>query len=509
LSVPYGKLDCVDDDEVRYRAVSARDGRFDGWFFVGVRTTGIYCRPSCPARTAKRDNCRFFPSAAAAQLAGFRACKRCRPDAVPGSPEWNVRADVAGRAMRLIADGLVDREGVTGLSRRLGYSERHVHRVLQAELGAGPLALARAQRAHTARLLLETTDLPAGDVAFAAGFGSIRQFDDTVHEVFAMSPTGVRARARGRHRPPRTADTISLRLPFREPFNCAHVFGFLAGRAVPGMEVGDKYGFRRALSLPHGVGVANLSADPRGDRGWVRCTLTLTDLRDLSAAVQRCRRLLDLDADPTAVTQVLQGSAVLRPLVAAVPGVRVPGTVAGDEPAVRAVLGQQVSVAGARTLAGRLVRRLGTPVQLGDAAITHTFPTVDALAGTGAEDFPMPASRRHAVQALATAIADGEVVLDAGADRPAVQSALLTLPGIGEWTASYIAMRALGDPDVFLATDLGVRRSLAAAGYAADPRSAAALAGEWRPWRSYAVQHLWVAGAALATDNALKEEIPA
>ncbi|HEX2191763.1 MAG TPA: DNA-3-methyladenine glycosylase 2 family protein, partial [Acidimicrobiales bacterium] len=300
------------DEERCYRAVHSRDPRFDGWFYTAVMTTGVYCRPSCPATTPRRVNVRFFPTAAAAHGAGFRACKRCRPDAAPGSPEWNGRADAVGRAMRLITDGIVDREGVGGLARRLGYSERHLNRLLQAEVGAGPLALARAQRAQTARVLLETTELPVADTAFAAGFSSVRQFNDTVREVFALTPTGLRAGARERQQQ-RVPGALSVRLAYRRPFTAAPLFRFLAVRAVAGVEAGDAWSYRRTLILPRGGGSVLLEAAD----GHVRCHLRLDDLRDLGAAVARSRRLLDLDADPAAVDDQLGADPLLGPLVAA------------------------------------------------------------------------------------------------------------------------------------------------------------------------------------------------
>src|SRR5215207_618159 len=364
------------DFEHRYRAVRGRDVRFDGWFYVAVTSTGIYCRPSCPAATPKRSNVRFYPTAAAAQYAGFRACKRCRPEAVPGSPEWDTRADIVARAMRLIADGVVDRDGVAGLARGLCYTERHLHRLLSAEVGAGPLALARARRAHTARLLIETTDLPITEVAFAAGFTSIRQFNDTIREVFAVTPRELR-RARG-HRSETVPGEISLRLPFRTPLDAEGLLHFLGRRAVPGVEAFDGETYRRTLRLPHGAGTVALS-----DGGeHVRCVLRLENLRDLGTAVQRCRRLLDLDADPIAVADVLGSDPLLDALVRRSPGRRVPGSVDGAELAFRAVLGQQVSVAGARTLAGRLVARCGEPLpeSLAGDDLTHLFPEPDALA---------------------------------------------------------------------------------------------------------------------------------
>ena len=478
----------IRDFEHCYRAVKSRDARFDGWFFTAVSTTGIYCRPSCPAVTPRRRNARFYPTAAAAQRAGFRACKRCRPDAVPGSPEWDARADLAGRAMRLIADGVVDREGVAGLARRLAYTERHLHRMLVAQVGAGPIALARARRAHTARLLIETTALPIAEVAFAAGFSSIRQFNHTVREVFAVAPRELRRsrRANGGAAP----GEISLRLPFRKPLDLDALLRFLGNRAVEGVEALSGGLYRRTLRLPHGAGVVALS----GGGDHVRCSLRLESLRDLGSAVQRCRWLLDLDADPVAVDEILGADPLLDPLVRRSPGRRVPGSVDGAELAVRALLGQQVSVTGARTIAGRLVAEYGQPLPESlaapDEGLTSLFPGPATIAeATG--DLHMPIARRESLQGLSRALAEADIVLDPGSDREDAVRKLLALRGIGPWTASYVAMRALGDPDAFLATDLGVRRAIEKLGYPGDPLSIEKLAERWRPWRSYAVQHLW------------------
>jgi AraC family transcriptional regulator of adaptative response / DNA-3-methyladenine glycosylase II len=484
------------DDEARYLAVRSRDSRFDGVFFVAVTSTGIYCRPSCPSPPARPARVRFFPTAAAAQRAGFRACKRCLPDATPGSPEWDRRADVVGRAMRLIADGVVDRDGVPGLARRLGYSERHLNRLLIAEVGAGPLALARAQRAQTARILLETTQLRAAEIAFAAGFSSVRQFNETVQEVFALAPTALRARAVAR-RGARGASwaapgTVALRLAYRCPFQAVQLFGFLAARAVPGVEEGDLGRYRRTLSLPHGTAVAEVGVD-KDAQGYLRCLLALEDVRDLTAAVRRLRRLFDLDADPVAVVEAFGTDAVLGPAVRVWPGLRTAGHVDGDELALRAVLGQQVSVAGARTLAGRLAAEHGRKLGEASGSLTHLFPSAEAIAALAPEQLPMPAGRARAVIGLASALASGAVVLDAGADRDAVAERLLAIPGIGPWTVAYIRLRALGDPDAFLPSDLGVRRALESRGLPGDPASAASMAEAWRPWRSYALQYLWSA----------------
>jgi AraC family transcriptional regulator of adaptative response / DNA-3-methyladenine glycosylase II len=470
------------DVEQCQRAVQAKDARFDGWFYTAVVTTGIYCRPSCPA-LPKPKNLVFYPTAAAAQSAGYRACKRCRPDASPGSPEWDLRGDLVARAVRLIADGVVDREGVPGLSKRLGYSRRQLERSLYAELGAGPLGLARAQRAQTARLLIETTGLPLADVAFAAGFGSVRQFNDTVREVFATTPGDLRTRAKLQLPPAK--GTVTVRLPFRQPLFPDNLFGHLVATAVPGVEEWRDGAYRRTLRLPHGWGIVALTPTPE----HIRCTLKLQDMRDLSAAIARCRRLLDLDADPVAIDALLSEDPLLEPLVRKASGRRVPRTVDEDEMAIRAVLGQQVSTAAGRTLAGRLVTALGDPVE--DDTLTHLFPTPEQLLEAG-DHLAMPASRRETVLRLAKALADGDVDLDPGVDRDRARAQLSALKGIGPWTVDTIAMRALGDPDAFLPTDLGVVQlagTLGLQGKALLERSE-----RWRPWRAYAVQHLWALG---------------
>jgi AraC family transcriptional regulator of adaptative response / DNA-3-methyladenine glycosylase II len=474
----------IEDAERCYRIVCSRDPRFDGWFVTAVTTTRIYCRPSCPARTPSREHVRFHPTAAAAVAAGYRACRRCRPDVTPGSPAWHARADVVARAMRLVADGVVDREGVSGLARRLGYSERQLNRVLVAEVGAGPLALARVQRAHTARLLLETTSLPVTATAFAAGFTSVRQFNDTVRAVYAATPSELRRRRGVAGSAP---GTITVRLAARQPLDVASVLRFLGVRAVPGVEEVVDGAYRRVLDLPSGPGTVTLADG--GDH--VTCTVRLADVADLGAAVARCRRLLDLDADPVAVADQLGADPVLAPLVAAAPGTRVPGHVDGAELAVRAVLGQQVSVAGARTLAGRLVAAHGAPLPVPDGGLTSRFPTAEAVASADPATFGIPRRRGQALVGLAAAIADGTVRLDPGVDRDAAEQSLLRLPGIGPWTASYIRMRALGDPDALLVGDLGVRHALERLGRAGDPRSLATSAERWRPWRAYAAIHLW------------------
>jgi AraC family transcriptional regulator of adaptative response / DNA-3-methyladenine glycosylase II len=509
-----GRIEGVEktlDFERCYRAVHSRDARFDGWFVTAVTSTMIYCRPSCPAVTPKRANVRFLASSAAAQRDGFRACLRCRPDASPGSPEWDTRADVVGRAMRMIADGVVDRDGVPGLAAKLGYTERHLHRMLHDQLGAGPLALARAQRAQTARILIETTGLGLAEIAFAAGFGSVRQFNDTIQQVYGRAPSALRAGLAA----PGTNGTVSLRLPYREPLAADALLEFFAFRAVPGVDEVRDGTYRRGLRLPHGTGTAELKPMP----GYVHATLRLADVRDLAPAVARCRRLFDLDADPVAVDYTLAADPALRPAVAKEPGVRVPRAVDGLEMAFRAVIGQQISVAGARTVLGRLVAAATAPPTtppgpaddrdlrdedapggpIGTANGDHgsgvglaPFPSAEELLALPDELYAMPAARRRTLRALCEAVTSGDLWLDPAADRVETEATLLAIPGIGPWTAQYVAMRALGDPDVLLPTDLGVRRGAAAAGLPDDPTNLAAHAADhWAPWRSYATIRLW------------------
>ena len=476
------------DRERCVRAVQSKDARFDGWFFTAVLTTRIYCRPSCPVVPPKPENMTFYPSAAACQQAGFRACKRCRPDTSPGSPEWNQRADLVARAMRLIADGVVDRDGVPGLAARLGYSTRQIERQLLAELGAGPLALARAQRAQTARLLIETTALPMAEIAFAAGFSSIRTFNDTVREVFALAPSELRARLPKKRNPQSaTPGTLTLRLPFRTPLNPENLFGHLAATAVPGVEEWRDGAYRRTLRLPYGHGIATLAPEP----DHIACRLTLSDLRDLPVAISRCRRMLDLDADPVAIDDQLRTDPLLAPLVDKAPGRRVPRTVDEAEFAVRAVLGQQVSTAAARTHASRLVTAHGDPIDDPEGGLTHLFPTPDALAALDPESLAMPRTRRTTFTTLVRQLADGTVHLGPESDWPETRAQLLALPGFGPWTVDVIAMRALGDPDAFLPTDLGIRRAAQDLGLPSTPSALTARAAAWRPWRAYAVQYLW------------------
>jgi AraC family transcriptional regulator of adaptative response / DNA-3-methyladenine glycosylase II len=509
----------------RYRAIAARDSRFDGQFYTAVRTTGIYCRPSCPARTPKAENVAFYLTSAAAHEAGFRACKRCLPEAAPGTPAWDLRRDLTGRAMRLVADGVVDREGVSGLATRLGYSERQLHRLLVGELGAGPLALARAQRAQTARALLVGTSLRLADVAFAAGFGSIRQFNDTVAEVFGATPSEVRARARrsgrvvkdpardvgrtagrpGTARPADLADgvdepvRISLTLPVREPFDAQGVLEFLAVRSIEGVETSDVSALRyaRTFALPHGPGAFEVRV-PRPGSGRVDLDLELADLADAPVAVARVRRQLDLDADPVAVDSALASDPVLAPSVAAVPGIRVPGTLDPAELLVRAIVGQQISVAAARTHLSRLAKGVGTPYVSAFEGLTRLFPSPAQVADGAPTHLRLPARTLTTVIGAGRDLADGTLALSVGDDPEDLRRRLVARPGIGPWTAGYVALRVLGDPDVLMDGDVallaGARNLGLVSAEAPRPHQFKELArrgAAWAPWRSYAAMHLW------------------
>lgn len=473
----------IDNDRF-WQAMAAGDPRFDGWVYCGVTSTGIYCRPSCPARTPKRENVRFFSTAASAQAAGYRACKRCRPDATPGSPEWDRRADLIGRAMRLIADGVVDREGVRGLASQLGYTERHVHRELFAAVGAGPLALARAQRAQSARVLLETTDTPITQIAFAAGFNSVRQFNATIRDVFAMAPRQLRSIVRREASEP--SDGIVLRLPYRAPMDACHLISFLAARAVRGVEETDHASYRRTLRLPHGSGIVELRPSER----YVLARFWLQDLRDLATAMHRCRLLLDLDCDPHAVADALGSDPLLGRHVRAKPGRRVLGTTDGEELVLRALLGQQISLAAAAALTARIVVAHGAPLTRALGTLTHVFPTPAALADADLAEIGMPSARRRALRSLASAL-QTDISVHPGADSERTRARLLELPGIGPWTVQYTAMRVLRDPDAFPDTDHGIRHAFRRLGLPTAPRSIRATSEQWRPYRAYAVQYLW------------------
>ena len=500
------------DSDTCYRAVAARDPRFDGRFFTGVTSTGIYCRPICPSRTPARRNMRFFPHQGAAETAGFRACRRCRPEASPGSPDWNIRADLVARAVRLITDGYVDDHGISGLARRLAVTERHLHRLVVAELGTGPLALARTVRLQTARRLLSETSVPITEIAFASGFSSVRQFNASFQEAYRQPPSALRAGTRPRGAAAGGTDThstdthstdtqstgtngtwLSLRLACREPFDGESLLGFLATRAIPGVEQVTDGRYARTIRTSSGAGVIELIPGPPG-QGHVLLRVRLTGLGGVGQVVSRCRQLFDLDADPAAIGSALASDRILAPLVHARPGLRIPGAYDGFELAVRAVLGQQVSVSAGRTFAARLAARYGSPLAVPDdgqpAMPTLLFPGPAQLADADLSGVGLTTSRQATLRALAGAMATGRLDLDPGTDPAEAAARLSELPGIGPWTVSYILMRAVRDPDAFPETDLGLRRAIERLG--CPP----AHARRWRPWRAYAALHLWTWEAA-------------
>ncbi|MGI9605101.1 MAG: DNA-3-methyladenine glycosylase 2 family protein [Acidimicrobiales bacterium] len=469
-------------DEARcYEALSSRDARFDGQFIAAITSTGIYCRASCPAPVRpKRENVRLFPTAAAAQAAGFRSCKRCRPDASPGSPEWDRRADLVGRAMRMIEAGDVDRMGVRGLADALHVSERHLHRTLVAAVGAGPIALARSHRANLARILLETTTTPVTDVAFAAGFSSVRQFNDTIRAVYDRTPSELRkARSHAGPRPAESDVELTVRLAVRQPYDHGSMFRWFESHRVPGVTSGDREHLARSLRLPGGP--ARVSIREEASELWA--SFSLSTFADLAPAIAIVRRMFDLDADPVRINEHLLSEPTIAPLRANGPGVRVPGSADGVETAIGAIVSQQVSVAAARTLLGRIVERFGTPIDHGE--VTALFPDAAVIADGDLEGIGLTGARSRTVRSLAEGVASGVVDLDGLSDHADVRRSLLALPGVGPWTADVIALRVLRDPDILLDTDLIIRRQLESLGASPDARD------RWRPWSSYVTMTLW------------------
>jgi AraC family transcriptional regulator of adaptative response / DNA-3-methyladenine glycosylase II len=470
-----------------YRALETRDRRFDGRFFTGVRTTGIYCRPVCPAPIPKRRNVCFFPCAAAAEEAGFRPCLRCRPETAPGTPAWNGSSAVVARGLRLIESGALDDGDAAALAGRLGVGERQLRRLFLKHLGAAPAQIARARRVHFARRLIDQTNLSATQVAFAAGFGSIRQFNDAVRATFGAPPRELRRR---RRRAPDTG-ALSVRLPYRPPLPWDALLAFLAARATPGVERIADGAYLRTVRLGEDAAAIEVRPDP--GRSEVLLRVHTTEPAPLIDVVERVRRVFDLGADPDRIATHLARDRRLRRLVASTPGLRVPGAWDPFELAVRAVLGQQVTVRGATTLAGRLADRFGTLVDLGPG-LTRVFPTPATLADAPLETIGLPRARAATIRALADAVATGRLVLESAHGTDDLAERLCALPGIGPWTAEYVAMRALGEPDAFPAGDLGVRAALGNGAGPVSTRAAAAIAGAWRPWRAYAVMYLWQQG---------------
>jgi AraC family transcriptional regulator of adaptative response / DNA-3-methyladenine glycosylase II len=464
------------DSDVCYRAVAGRDRRFEGRFVVAVKTTGIYCRPGCPAPIPKRVNVRFYAHAAAAEAEGFRPCRRCRPDASPDTPAWNGTAATVTRAMKLISAGALDDEGdLEALAARLGIGARHLRRLFAAHVGASPVVVAQTRRVHFARRLVDETDLPMAQVALSAGFSSTRRFNDSFRRTFRRSPSEVRG-----HRGGAPAVALRLRLPYKPPFDWDSAIRFLRPRAIPGVETVGPDAWRRNVRI-EGL-PATLEVRPGGDRA-LELEVRAPGSVDLLPVVEKVRRVFDLGADPLRISESLARDRRLASRVRTRPGLRVPGAWCGFELAVRAVLGQQVSVAAATTLAGRIAERWGDPVPGGGLL----FPLPATLADARVERAGVTGARAATIRAIGCAVADGTLAFD---DLPGLEASverLTGLPGVGPWTAHYIAMRAFGEPDAFPASDLGLRKALG--GISAGALEA--MSERWRPWRSYAAMHLW------------------
>jgi len=493
------------DANACYRIIQARDARFDGKFFTGVTSTGIYCRPICPARTPRRENVRFFPCAAAAEAEGFRPCKRCRPETAPGTPAWNGTATTVRSALRFISGGFLDEHSVTELASLLGMGERHLRRLFVEHLGVAPAAIALSRRAHFAARILRDTDLPVSHVALSAGFGSVRQFNDVFRLVFGEPPGAVRrAHARpvgsshqqgstqkGSPRPKRTERSIELSLAYRPPFQWERMLEFFRARAVRGVEEVTSHAYRRSIQVGAAVGMLEVSRK-RGAGNAVSISIKGIEPALLGEAVRRVRRMFDLDADPLSITSHLRRDPRLAPLVSAAPGMRIPATWDPFEAAVRAVLGQQISVAGAITIAGRLAERHGRPVD-GGGSITRAFPGPADLAHADLSGLGVPAARARTLEAVARAVLAGRVRLDGNAPADQVRADLVALPGIGPWSAQYIALRGFGEPDAFPDSDLGIRKALDSLGYPRSGERRKSAVERLAPWRGYAALYLWSA----------------
>lgn len=476
------------DPERCYRALGAKDARFDGRFFVCVTSTGIYCRPVCPARVPKREHCLFVPSAAAAEAAGFRSCLRCRPETAPGTPAWAGTAATVSRALRLIEQGALDEEPMERLAARLGIGERQLRRLFILHLGAGPQAVAANRRLLTAKQLISDTSLPLSEIAFASGYRSLRRFNDAIRKAYGVAPTELR-----RASPAQAGNTIRLRLGYRPPFDFAHVLSYLSARALPGVERVSERRYTRSFDLSGAKGI--LTVEPAPDRDALDARITVLEARaalPIRAIAARLRRLFDLDAEPASIVAALSGDNIIGSHLARVSGLRVPGAFDGFELAMRAVLGQQISVKGATTIAGRIVARFGEALPANEEGLSHYFPRAEVLATGDLSGLGLTGGRIATLTGLAAAVASGEIDFTPRESLDAAVEELTALPGIGAWTAHYIALRALGEPDAFPASDLGLRKA-AGGGTPIDTRALEALSENWRPWRGYAALALWTA----------------
>jgi AraC family transcriptional regulator of adaptative response / DNA-3-methyladenine glycosylase II len=464
------------DRRVCDRARRSRDARFDGKFFIAVTSTRIYCRPICPARSPKDDNIRYYSTAAAAQAAGFRPCLRCRPEAAPGTPAWCGTSSVVSRGLRLITEGALDRDGVDALADRLGVTARHLRRLFLQHLGATPIDVALTRRVHFAKKLLDETRLPVSQVALAAGFGSVRRFNGEMRKTYSRTPTDLRKLARK----PAASAGCRFRIAYRPPYDWPQVIAFLAARATPGVEKVEANHYSRTITI--GGSSGTITVAPAGDGPALDLDVDIGDPRSLLTIVERVRRMFDVAADPVVIADHLGGDALLKRTLATHPGIRTPGAWDPFEITVRAILGQQVSVKAATTIAGRVAARWGTPLETA-SGLTRLFPTADQLADAALEDAGIIPARAATLRALARSVRDGVVTFDAESTLAGLQS----IAGIGPWTAQYVAMRALNEPDAFLSGDLVLRRMAGDC----SARELDRIADRWRPWRAYAVMLLW------------------
>lgn len=491
------------DPAACYRAISTRDARFDGRLFVGVRTTGIYCRPICPARTPKLENVSFYPSAAAAQEAGFRPCLRCRPETSPELAFWRGTSNTVSRALALIEAGGLDEADVEGLANRLGVGARQLRRLFHQHVGASPIAVAQTRRVLLAKQLIHETSLPMAEVALASGFNSVRRFNETFLQMFGRSPATLRhARDRGK----RETGDLSVRLAYRPPYDWDAMLSFLGARAIPGVETVSGNTYRRTIAIGGHSGVVSVA--PSG-KNRINVSVRCPNIAALPQIIARVRRVFDLAADPDAIGAHLSLDPMLAPLVSARPGLRVPGAWDGFELAVRAIFGQQITVPAATRLLGRLVEAHGMalPAAAGDGeGLSHLFPAPARLAAADLAVLGMPKARAMSVTSLARALAADTTIFGRGASLEDAIAKLRALPGIGEWTAQYIAMRELREPDAFPAADVGLLRATTTAdGRRPSPAELLSRAERWRPWRAYAALHLWAAGAAPASSGKVHE----
>ncbi len=482
------------DRKTCYRAVLARDARFDGRFFTGVRTTGVYCRPVCPARTPKAENVSFFACAAAAEEAGFRACRRCRPESSPGTPAWAGKSATVSRALRLIERGTGSEARLDEIAGRLGVGERHLRRLFRDELGASPKAVEITRRVHFARRLIEQTNLPVARIAFTAGFGSIRRFNEAIRESFGASPvelrTGLRGERRERGHPGgRFEGVLSLEIPFRPPSPWPIVSRFLQRRAIAGVEAAGPNSYRRTFRVGSNAGI--LEIRPIAGRNALELLVPSVAAEDLMGIAERVRRLFDTGADPAVISGHLRRDPQLAKRARLSAGARLPGSWDPFEMGVRAILGQQITVAGATTLAGRLAEIAGEPLPEAGKGLALVFPDAAAVAGANLERLGIPGSRARTIRTFAEGYAEGKFLRASSSGLPALVAELSAVPGIGDWTAQYIAMRGFGEPDAFPAGDLGLRKAFARRGRLASSRELERRSQQWRPWRAYAAVSLW------------------